>query len=472
MNHTHLLLLSITTLLLSCKSSINKSPSSLTNAESIELVNEAPLSEPFSLDELTGVWVSPYKVEQTVRHKVVAFVDNQMLTIKPTKSGHVAIEKRAIGWSEDFRHLLLNVGRKQYALSLSLSDGYLIFDSTSEHESPYQNDINVSSLDSRAQKTQALLQQYVDSYNSEEQSRTSFIDSSSLICTKPIYSTITSIPGFSPQNKHYYVNIDGKVSISGNGISNGYYGVINNVGESVVPIQYEGISSVETLDKENPVRFLVKDSLWYLYNCKDSSLSEEGYDYISNFRNGYASVNRGGTQSISIPFKREEVRYGSWAVIDSTGKEVIPFEPAQGLSYSSSGKLIIRNEKLKYGLYTMKRKELIPPLYDSLFDNGTLFIAVQNNAEAVIDERGKFIIPLTPNLYCKISGDTITTTLSRSGTALTKQYDLTGKPIVQETVRASDSVKASRNTPFIIRADYYSLRTAERVVIIDSMSSQ
>jgi len=227
--------------------------------------------------------------------------------------------------------------------------------------------------------------------NNGETNRVGFIDTTGKIVIRPIYTNCS--------------NFEGKLAIAYDTAGN--LGVINRSGQLVIPfarqyitmftnglfiktryIQSQGISLVDAGN-----RTIVPFGRYTRYATNPPRVAESTDDvgtppfrwYLLPIRkisfNNYLGVKTGVNQT------------DKWAVIDSTGKEILPptfdwigiFK--QGVApFALAG---------KYGIVDAAGKQLVPPLYDNVqLSSPNLAIAVQNKKVGVISTSNKVLIPI------------------------------------------------------------------------------
>ena len=175
--------------------------------------------------------------------------------------------------------------------------------------------------------------------------------------------------------------------------------------------------SIIISDKEDYSSMIASDKKYGLMNYKGKVIVEPQYDYLENFSEGLAAVEKDG----------------KWGFIDKKGREVIPlkFDSAgdfkngvarvylKGLAgnVNKQGKvhyiknsdkyddvyeisyglyLVERNEK--YGFMNKKGKEVIPLIYDSAVDVTESLIRVSKGGKyGLINKKGKVVVPIKYN---------------------------------------------------------------------------
>lgn len=128
---------------------------------------------------------------------------------------------------------------------------------------------------------------------------------------------------------------------------NGKYGYCNDKGELVTPIIFDdaknfenGIAAVNIGSKEYYEDYGFDDyydtynvgGLWGLINKEGQYIIEPSYDYISNFKNGYAIYSKGGelfpniedNDEYSLDNEKVHIINSKYGILDITGKEVVP----------------------------------------------------------------------------------------------------------------------------------------------------
>ena len=129
--------------------------------------------------------------------------------------------------------------------------------------------------------------------------------------------------------------------------NNGKYGYCNDKGELVTPIVFDnvknfknGIAAVNIGSKEYYEEDGFNDyydtykvgGLWGLINKEGQYIIEPTYDYISNFKNGYAIYSKGGdlfpnigdNDKYSLDNEKVHIINSKYGILDVTGKEVVP----------------------------------------------------------------------------------------------------------------------------------------------------
>ncbi|MCC6701786.1 MAG: WG repeat-containing protein [Fluviicola sp.] len=155
---------------------------------------------------------------------------------------------------------------------------------------------------------------------------------------------------------------------------NGFYGIINQKGEEVVPFdlttnEYElnFYRSNVVVERNNKQGILVEDGSFKIPCIYDSILYVDYFPchVINNGKMGI--IDEKGT--VLTPLQYDEI---GWALLDKTH--------------------LVMNQN-KVGVYRIGDKELIPTKYDSIFTYNNYYVVVLNGKQGLIDAEGKQIIP-------------------------------------------------------------------------------
>jgi hypothetical protein len=194
------------------------------------------------------------------------------------------------------------------------------------------------------------------------------------------------------KNNQFYIDTTGKVLNKLDSINPNYYltdnlvtfskndkfGIINTKGDTVSAAAHKYIYPI----KENK-KFIRLDkvSKWGLIDTTGRIIIKYIYEYISEFSNGIALVQKNGL-------------YG---YIDLKGKILIPIKLKFAIEFSEGLALIKENKTEKYVFINAKGKVVIPNIYDSpetTFKKGLLKVLAHDSKKvrtAYLNKRGKLI---------------------------------------------------------------------------------
>lgn len=202
----------------------------------------------------------------------------------------------------------------------------------------------------------------------------------------------------------------------------GLWTFINEEGDEVVPANFE-----EVLFPENKIVGIKKDGKWGFISSDGTLLSDHVYDnFYSSSKAKYSfvtqnkkhsAVNTTGkvfitdVDSLKINFQGTQYgftayKHGKWGVLDSLGKESIPFEFEDlGLMRFKNG---FAKKGNKYGIISFQNTNILPFEYDYIgeFQKSDSYITAPirlNNKWGRVDIDGKISEPITHDRYEEIS---------------------------------------------------------------------
>lgn len=170
---------------------------------------------------------------------------------------------------------------------------------------------------------------------------------------------------------------------------NGKVGLKNELGQVLIPPQYEqiGWSNGEFSLISNVTGFRI-GNLWGLINLENHRLTKQEFEELLPAE-GRLIIARKKSRTSAKPMV---------GCVNASGKEIIPFQ-YDGISIASLRAVVftrIGNE-FKYGVIDLENKTIIPQLYQDIKAIGTLRFAVKNFADkiALYSDQGKQITPFT-----------------------------------------------------------------------------
>jgi hypothetical protein len=216
----------------------------------------------------------------------------------------------------------------------------------------------------------------------------------------------------------------------------GKWSLIDTLGRVLLGPEYDRVNPLE-----NRYAFILRDSLWGLYDLQTSqeriapqykSLTYINNRFLCGIRDGKASLLE---QRRGLVFQADHADYrdgrsghfqfqqgGKWGLIDSTGKRILSARYDQVLVESSAWIRVWRDGNS--GLASFSGEEVAPPIYREVKRMTEGFALVsQGLAWGAINRKGDVIVPI---LYDAIgsSGDTLLHFRDRS---MLKWADLSGK---------------------------------------------
>ncbi len=157
---------------------------------------------------------------------------------------------------------------------------------------------------------------------------------------------------------------------------NGPYGFVDKTGKEITPCIYNHISDFRCGYAE-----VERDGRWMLVDTTGKEFAPEGYEAIGLMREGLAVVRKNGLEGY----------------VDITGKEIIPciYEHATGFKEG------IAQVKIdgKYGMINRAGEDIVPCIYDYFstffeeFDVPNLIKAHQNGQIGIFNSAGKELLP-------------------------------------------------------------------------------
>ena len=205
---------------------------------------------------------------------------------------------------------------------------------------------------------------------------------------------------------------------------NGKYGIIDTLGNIVLPIKYDFIEhpteysnesdlfsvrkgqNIQLLDKTaKPITdFNIKEFEWDIYEGIDSY---QRYFVLTNNLGMVGTVSDKGIKEIPFdyqqinPFDGKSVTFakknGKFGLIDYSGKVILPFEFDNVYSHKFFDYYIIRKEG-KIGVFDKFGNQIISYAYQDIkpvyYDSNNRFIVQQNGLFGVIDKEENVIIPI------------------------------------------------------------------------------
>ncbi|MCK5867535.1 MAG: WG repeat-containing protein [Mycoplasmataceae bacterium] len=205
---------------------------------------------------------------------------------------------------------------------------------------------------------------------------------------------------------------------------NGKYGIIDTLGNVILPIKYDFIEhpteysnesdlfavkkgkNIQLLDKKaNPITdFDIKEFEWDSYKGKESY---QRYFVLTNSSGMVGTVSDKGMKEIPFeyqeikPFDGKSVTYakqnGKYGLIDYNGKIILPLEYDDVYSQKFFDYYII-NSSGKYGMVDKEGSQIISFSYQNItpvhYDRNNRFMVEQNGLYGVIDLEENIIIPI------------------------------------------------------------------------------
>jgi len=193
------------------------------------------------------------------------------------------------------------------------------------------------------------------------------------LITEPLYSVIYG----ESYSKNWLVKKENK------------YGVINSLGNIVIPIIHDKIEYV--VNENNPVPVKNNNKFGYILNSKEIIPYE--YDEALPFKNGIARVKKDG----------------KYHFINTKNKILCSFNHDGGgdccmeNNYFSNGRYIFKSNG-KYGYINKRGKVVIDPIYDKAtkFKEGIALVS-KDGLSGFINNKGKIIIPIEYELLSDIN---------------------------------------------------------------------
>lgn len=184
------------------------------------------------------------------------------------------------------------------------------------------------------------------------------------------------------------------------------WGVINQQGTLIMPIEYQSIS----LRSGGLIAFQKNDK-WGLANPKGEIYLEPKYDEINHYFDGlavvkkdklYGFINNTGKEIVAPKYSRvEDFSYGLskieieglFGFINESGKEIIPPAYTKANNFSEGFAMVAKNQK--YGFIDISGKPVIPLKYNDASDFSEGLASVgQFGQYGFIDKFGKMILPV------------------------------------------------------------------------------
>ncbi len=236
---------------------------------------------------------------------------------------------------------------------------------------------------------------------------------------------------------HYQITNEGSILVE----ANGKYGLVNAVGKSVLPIQYDSIRFLETdlcliwqsgtrmfmplqsREVPTPNLYSVYDTVW-LPTEGMAATSQKGrwgfidhmgrmlitvqYDSVLPFSNGMAPVlidggwgylNTNGTLVVQPRYPKPQPYGKTGVVLDKKGKklvlgfnsEVILKAEYDRIEISQYGNWLVEQNQ-KWGIYTANGLTGIYPKYDFIADMGNGYVITRNNGKYGFDRIDGFSV--------------------------------------------------------------------------------
>ncbi|MDF2935580.1 MAG: hypothetical protein K0Q90_953 [Paenibacillaceae bacterium] len=190
-------------------------------------------------------------------------------------------------------------------------------------------------------------------------------------------------------------DFEGDYAIVGmKGSSHNEYGVINKLGQLIVPVQYEHITANSSTDKANKGSYsfeLIKNGLYGLYLPKMNKLVEPEYtshfimldEYAMTYKNdkiGFIFFNSGKVmepQFDNRTYVVQETGYDSYGVEPVSIKEI-------GVQVEKNG---------KYGVFDLNGSTLLDIKYEEIrFTEANVFVAESNGKQEIIRKNGVLLV--------------------------------------------------------------------------------
>lgn len=215
-----------------------------------------------------------------------------------------------------------------------------------------------------------------------------------------------------PEYDHIYPVNDTIIIVTQNKLS----GFLNEKGEIILPIAYESMSTIEKIGyivrkngKYGILDFDLKEVLpivydeithkyyafwirqnkkWGFFKEKDIIWLPKGEMYTNIEPLGYTVVAQ----------KKEKNGRIISALIDITGKEIIPFsKKMEKIQFSNDGSVVIigktnKNGQMLYGWVKIKENILVNPQYEDVKVSGDLFYVSKNNKNGLVDKHNKVLV--------------------------------------------------------------------------------
>ena len=197
------------------------------------------------------------------------------------------------------------------------------------------------------------------------------------LITEPLYSVIYG----GNYSKNWVVKKENK------------YGVLNSLGNIVIPIIHDKIEYV--VNESNPVP--VKNNNKFGYTLNSIEIIPYEYDEALPFKNGIARVKKNG----------------KYHFINTKNKTLCSFNHDGGgdccieSNYFSNGRYIFKSNG-KYGYINKRGKVVIDPIYDKAtrFKEGIALVS-KDGLSGFINNKGKIIIPIEYELLSNINNGRI-----------------------------------------------------------------
>lgn len=199
---------------------------------------------------------------------------------------------------------------------------------------------------------------------------------------------------------------------------NGKFGIIDDTGNTVLPLQFDYLGYYDYIRKTMPA---IKENKYGIIDINGNEVIPMIYDPIEpNDIKAYGEEN-------DIAFGMSERKHieifmgsftamimrlnGKWGVISSEGKEIVPFAYDQ-MDYFD--KILIVKTTDKMGVISVDGRQLIPLSYDEVIPDNerSLLLARKNNRCGLFDKKGKIIMPFE---YDSIEPSIETITVTKDG---------------------------------------------------------
>jgi len=197
---------------------------------------------------------------------------------------------------------------------------------------------------------------------------------------------------------------------------NGYFGIINQKGDWIVPNKYEGIYAY-FFNGEIPIFSVKLNNKYTLLKVDGTSLSNTSYDLIT--RNWYEHLNVMNNEKYGLAdstgkqitdliydelqdvrgnrcwFKKGE-KYG---LLNSNGKEILPATLTNKpedfyFTYSTFFEYNKDGYTRRYGVIDSNGKQIVPAIYDGINIDDCGFIVHNEYKHGLISKDGKLLLPL------------------------------------------------------------------------------
>ncbi len=150
-----------------------------------------------------------------------------------------------------------------------------------------------------------------------------------------------------------------------------YYGIIDTIGDTLIPFKYESVSYFEgNLNK------VFLNNKWGLVNRKGEELTPVKYDYMGDLKGEYIMVQD----------------QNNWGLINSKGEELL--EPKYfGISCFNTDYIFYRNDDKQWHLLNGKTKKTKKLGYDQVYCfNWKYTRVIKNEKYGLIDHNGKEVL--------------------------------------------------------------------------------